>query len=97
MNENKKRKGISLCEAKAGATPCCKVEGLVPIDARGQIVLPKDVREKAGIEPGDKLAVIAFESEGKICCIALVKAETFAESVKGTLGPVMAEILQEQE
>ena len=36
------------------------VEALVPIDARGQIVLPKDVREKAGINAGDKVAVMAL-------------------------------------
>ena len=74
--------------------PCCKVEALVSIDARGQIVLPKDVREKAEIEAGDKLAVIAFESEGKVCCISLVKSDAFAGSVKEMLGPMMSEILQ---
>jgi antitoxin PrlF len=95
MGENKKSKAASLCDVKAGASPCCKIEALVPIDARGQIVLPKDVRERAQIEAGDKLAVIAFESEGKICCISLVKADAFADTVKGTLGPMMADILQD--
>jgi len=85
------KKVAKLCGADQ---PCCKVEALVSIDARGQIVLPKDVREKAQIEPGDKLAVIAFESEGKICCIALVKADAFQDTVKGMLGPMMSEILQ---
>ena len=95
MDDNKNSKAASLCDIKTGGTPCCRVEALVPIDARGQLVLPKDVREKAQIEPGDKLAVIAFESEGKVCCISLVKADAFADSVKGTLGPMMAEILQD--
>ena len=91
MTENTKRKSSACC----GIAPCCKVEALVPIDARGQIVLPKDVRDKAGLGAGDKLAVVSFESGGEVCCIALVKADTFAESVKGTLGPVMTEILKE--
>lgn len=95
MAENKKSETVSLCDAKPGASPCCKIEALVPIDARGQIVLPKDVREKAQIEAGDKLAVIAFESDGKVCCISLVKADAFADTVKGTLGPMMADILQD--
>jgi AbrB family looped-hinge helix DNA binding protein len=95
MTENKKKKGAACCGTSAATAPCCKVEALVPIDARGQIVLPKDVREKAQFEAGDKLAVIAFESDGKVCCITLVKADTFAESVKGMLGPLMTEILQE--
>jgi len=90
-----KKQSTSLCGTKSGAMSCCKVEALVPIDARGQIVLPKDVRDKAGLSAGDKLAVVCFESGGEVCCITLVKADTFAESVKDTLGPVMSEILQE--
>ena len=93
--DNNEKKRTALCGTKPGAAPCCKVEALVPIDARGQIVLPKDVRDRAGIGAGDKLAVVCFESGGEVCCITLVKADTFAESVKGALGPVMAEILQE--
>lgn len=77
------------------SAPCCKVEALIPIDARGQIVLPKDVREKAQIQPGDKLAVISFQKEGAICCISLIKADTFAATVKDLLGPMMSEIMQE--
>ena len=39
---------------------CCKVESLISVDERGQMVLPKDLRDKAGIKPGDKLAVISM-------------------------------------
>ena len=73
---------------------CCEVDAIITIDARGQIVLPKEVREKAGVSPGDKFAVISCESEGKVCCIALVKADDFAETVKGMLGPMMKGIIQ---
>ena len=73
---------------------CCKVDAIITIDGRGQIVLPKDVREKAGVSAGDKLAVISYESEGKVCCISLVKADDFAEAVKDMLGPMMKGILQ---
>jgi AbrB family looped-hinge helix DNA binding protein len=73
---------------------CCKVEALISMDPRGQIVLPKDVRERAQIQPNDKLAVISFQKEGAICCIALMKADTFAETVKEMLGPMMSEIMQ---
>lgn len=89
-------KGESKAAAKLCGTggPCCNVEAVVSIDARGQIVLPKDIREKAELEPGDKLAVIAFESDGKVCCISLVKSNAFSDSVKGMLGPMMSEIMQ---
>ena len=73
---------------------CCKVDALITIDGRGQIVLPKDVREKAGVKAGDKFVVISHESDGKLCCISLVKADIFAETVKGVLGPMMQEILR---
>ena len=74
---------------------CCKVEALVSIDDRGQMVLPKEIREKANIRAGDKLAVISWEKVGEVCCISLVKAEDFTEMVKGLLGPLMKEIIAE--
>jgi len=74
---------------------CCKVEALVSVDERGQMVLPKEIREKARIGAGDKLAVISWEKDGEVCCISLVKAEDFTEMVKGMLGPMMKEIIAE--
>ncbi len=59
------------------------------------MVLPKEIREKANIRTGDKLAVISFEKDGKICCLSLIKVEDFAEMVKGLLGPMMKEIIIE--
>ncbi len=72
---------------------CCAVEALVTVDERGQMVLPKELREKAGIKAGDKLAVTSWEKDGEICCIALIKADNLETMVKGNLGPVMGEIL----
>ncbi len=72
---------------------CCAVEALVTVDERGQMVLPKELRAKAGIKAGDKLAVTSWEKDGKICCIALIKAENLETMVKGILGPVMKEML----
>ena len=74
-------------------TNCCKVEALVSVDERGQMVLPKELREKANIRAGDKLAVTSWEKDGKICCISLTKAEELAGMVRGILGPVMKDIL----
>jgi AbrB family looped-hinge helix DNA binding protein len=73
----------------------CKVESIVSIDERGQMVLPKETREKAGIRAGDKLAVLNWESAGKVCCISLIRVEDFAEMVKEHLGPMMKEIVSE--
>ena len=53
------------------------------------MVLPKDVRERAGIKPGDKLALISWEKEGSICCLALMKTENLSGMVKEVLTPLM--------
>jgi len=76
-----------------GKASCCAVEALVTVDERGQMVLPKELRAKAGIKAGDKLAVTSWEKDGKVCCIALIKADSLETMVKGVLGPVMKEIL----
>ncbi len=72
---------------------CCAVEALVTVDERGQMVLPKELRAKAGIKAGDKLAVTSWEKDGEVCCIALIKAGTLDSMVKGIMGPLMKDIL----
>jgi AbrB family looped-hinge helix DNA binding protein len=71
---------------------CCSVESVVSVDERGQMVLPKEIREKADIRAGDKLALIGWENEGRICCISIIKAEELGGMVKGLLGPMMKEL-----
>ena len=73
---------------------CCRIDAVVTIDAKGQIVLPKDLREKAKLKPNDKLAVMAFERDGDVCCIMMVKAEALGDSVKKMLGPVLKEAFE---
>jgi len=73
---------------------CCKVESLITVDDRGQMVLPKEIRDKAKIKPGDKFAVISWKKDGEICCISLVSAGELGQMVKGLLGPMAREILQ---
>ncbi len=77
----------------SGNASCCKVEALISVDERGQMVLPKEVRQKAGIETGDKLALVSWEKEGKICCFSLIKANEFGDMVKGLIGPIMKEVM----
>jgi AbrB family looped-hinge helix DNA binding protein len=85
------------CEMGAATSTCitlCKIDAVVSVDERGQLILPKDVREKAGIKAGDKLALISCEKEGKIECISLLKADKLSESLKKTLGPLLQDILR---
>ncbi|KUK94116.1 MAG: HgcAB-associated protein [Methanothrix sp.] len=77
-----------------GGTSCCRVESVVSVDERGQMILPKDIREKAQIRGGDKLAVVSMEKDGKICCLSLIKVEELERMVKSLLGPVMGEFIK---
>ena len=70
---------------------CCKVNAIVTVDAKGQIVLPKDLRERANIKPNDKLAIIGVEQSDAVCCIVMIKAEALGNTVKCMLGPIFNE------
>lgn len=87
--------GIESAVVKIMASrECCKIDAVVTIDAKGQIVLPKDLRERAKLKPNDKLAVIGFECDGALCCIAMVKADVLSSTVKNMLGPIFKEALK---
>jgi AbrB family looped-hinge helix DNA binding protein len=60
------------------------------------MVLPKELRDKANIKAGDKLAVVSWEKDGEVCCISLIKADYLAEKVKEFLGPVMRAVVSGQ-
>lgn len=85
------------CVPTTGEVKCataCKLEALLSIDDRGQMILPKELREKAEIKPGDKLALVTCEKEGKICCITMIKAEEIKEGIKKAFGPLLEELLR---
>ena len=91
----KKSEDESCCAPTGdGIGSCCKIESVISVDDRGQMVLPKEIRAKAGICPGDKLAAVCWEKDGEVCCISLIKVEYLTEMVKDMLGPVMKEIMQ---
>ncbi|KQC04978.1 MAG: AbrB family transcriptional regulator [Methanoculleus sp. SDB] len=73
------------CAPEAG----CRIEAVLTVDDRGQMVLPKDIRERAAIRPGEKLALIAWEKDGSVCCLALIKADNLSGMVRDVLGPLM--------
>jgi antitoxin PrlF len=73
-------------------TGCCKVESVIGIDDRGQIVLPKELRDKAKVKAGDKMAVMSWEKGGEVCCIVMIKADGLTKMVADMLGPIMKDI-----
>jgi len=82
-------------EGGAGGGGCCQLTSLLSVDERGQMILPKEIREKAGIKAGDKLALVAWEKDGVVCCLTLMKAGELAGMVKEKLGPVLAGLARE--
>ncbi len=74
----------------------CRIDAVVTIDAKGQIVLPKDLREKANIKPNDKLALVACEKNDEVCCITMIKAEKLVGAVTKTLGPLLKSVTKQE-
>jgi AbrB family looped-hinge helix DNA binding protein len=70
------------------AQTCCAVDAVVTVDERGQMVLPKDVRQKAGIGAGEKLAVVTMMKEDRVCCVALIKVDEMAGMVQKLIQPL---------
>ncbi len=91
--------GPECCGSQAGccggvAAGRCEVTAVVGVDGRGQMVLPKETRERFGIHAGDKLAVAAWNRDGAPCCLTLLKVDELAEAVRRTYGPVLQELLR---
>ncbi len=89
----KKRKDKSHSTSSGKDSTCCKVESVVTIDERGQMVLPKEIRDAVGIHAGDKLAVIPWKKDNKVCCITLMRVEELGDAVKDKLGPVLKDLI----
>jgi len=66
------------------------VEAIVSVDERGQMVLPKDIRDKFELKAGDKLAVVTKERDGRVCCIYLFKTDELLGMVKDRLGSLLS-------
>ena len=82
---------MSSCESDG-----CRIDAVITMDVKGQIVLPKDLREKANLKPSDKIAVVACEQQGEVCCITLIKAEKLVGAVTKTLGPLLKGVTKQE-
>ncbi len=84
----------ACCTPEGEGGGCCAVQAVVSVDERGQMVIPKDVRERAGIRPGDKFALVTWEKDGQVCCLSLIRAENLADMVREMLQPVIQSIVR---
>ncbi len=65
--------------------PDFKIDAVVTMDVKGQIVLPKDLRERIGFQPNQKIALVTFGEKQNLCCVLLIKAEKLEDAVTKTL------------
>ncbi|KPK69874.1 hypothetical protein AMJ87_09810 [candidate division WOR_3 bacterium SM23_60] len=84
----KKKKKKESSAAPEMVSSCCAIKAMVTIDERGQMVLPKELRDEVGLKAGDKLAVVAMAEKGKVCCLTLMKADELSNMVMIKLKPV---------
>jgi antitoxin PrlF len=87
MSDRRKKAAGEGCSGSAGT--CCRVEAIIGVDERGQMVLPKELRDRAKIRPGDKLALVSYGDPADICCLTLVKTEELGAKMKEVLGPML--------
>lgn len=83
---------VGACSPK-GSAECCTLEAVLSVDERGQLVLPKELRTRAGISPGERMAVVSYrDTSGAICCITLVKTTAVAHAVRSVIEPAVSGI-----
>jgi AbrB family looped-hinge helix DNA binding protein len=80
------------CDPRNLDTRCCRVESIVSVDNKGQIVLPSGLRKKMDIDEKGKLVVVSLGDPEEPTGIILLKANIFGDMVKNFLGPVMKDI-----
>nr|MDO8087587.1 HgcAB-associated protein [Candidatus Sigynarchaeum springense] len=79
----------NACGCQGNLKTVCKIDAITTIDARGQLVLSKDVRSKLGWTAGDKIAVITMSREGNTCCVSLIKVDTLSGTIKEFMEPLL--------
>ena len=90
-----KKQSKSTCGSEAMGS-CCKIEAILSVDERGQMVLPKELRTKANINTGDKLALVSWDKGGEICCFSIFKVDALSSVVKDMLEPLMQGSVEKQ-
>ena len=91
---NKEKKTEPCCPASTEELGCCHIEGVVHVDSRGQIVLPKGLRDKMSISEGDRLIVVSMREKGVLSSISLMKADRVDGMVKIALKPIMKGLME---
>ena len=54
-----------------------QLAGTVTVGPKGQIVIPSEVRERMGIDPGDKLLALYFDGKKSVAFITEEQAQEY--------------------
>ena len=55
--------------------------GKTKIEERGRVLIPKSIRERTGVRPGEEVEIMI--EEGKIVIVPLIDVENFSRELKG--------------
>ncbi|MHB0956211.1 MAG: HgcAB-associated protein HgcC [Pirellulaceae bacterium] len=81
-----RRKEEACCDLPESRAGTYQIESIITIDERGQMVLPKQTRDRAGIRAGDRFALVTWTKNERVCCLSLIKTDELTEMVTGFLG-----------
>ncbi len=81
----RKTKIAKCCDSQGRCEVSHQLEAIITIDERGQMVLPKETRARAGIQAGDKLALVGWRKGNRLCCLSLVKVEEMSKMLDGMM------------
>jgi AbrB family looped-hinge helix DNA binding protein len=82
MAENDKVivEGCSCHPINENMGSCC-VEAIISMDDRGQIVIPKDLRDKLGLKSSEKLVLISWTKNNKVESVSIMRNDVFSEII----------------
>ncbi len=69
------------CHPLNGNMGSCCVEAILSIDDRGQIVIPKNVRDKLGLKSSEKLVLISWTKSNKVESVSIMRNDVFSEII----------------
>ncbi len=79
-NDKDMVEGCSCHPLNENRGSCC-VEAIISMDDRGQIVIPKNVRDKLGLTSGEKLVLISWSKGSKVESVSIMRNDVFSEII----------------
>lgn len=77
-NEKVIVEGCSCHPLNENRGSCC-VEAIISMDDRGQIVIPKNVRDKLGFTSSEKLVLISWTKCNKVESVSIMRNDVFSD------------------